>query len=209
MTMLTLHELSPSPNNTKVRMALRYKQLDFEAREIDRMDRSALVEISGQEMSPVLEDPVRGVVLPDSEAILQYLEANYRESPRLFPSDKAERRVCEGFKRELDQRLAQHWLNPFFFAIGVEKELDKGSIQRFQAGLGWLNEQIGEGEHAHPSGWPINDLRAAQWATYALPGSALIERCPPFAKFAELFGVEPGRFTSLERWLAPWQRYLG
>lgn len=207
--MLILHELSPSPNNTKVRMALRFKGLDFEAREIDRLDRSALVEVSGQEMAPVLEDPGRGVVLPDSEAILQYLDANWREAPRLFPSTKTARRECDQFQRELEGRLVQHWMNPFFFAIGVEEKLDAGAVARFQEGLAWLDAEIGDEDHLRGADRPICDLRAAEWATYALPGAALVQRCPPFAKFAELFGVEPGRFENLERFLAPWQQRLG
>ena len=47
--MLKLWELALSPNNTKVRMALRFKGVDFEAIPLDPRDRSAVLEASGQE----------------------------------------------------------------------------------------------------------------------------------------------------------------
>ena len=81
--MLRFWELSPSPNNTKVRMALRCKQIDFEAIPVDPVNRQPVIEVSGQELTPVIEDA--GIVLNDSEGILQYLDANYPDTPRLFP----------------------------------------------------------------------------------------------------------------------------
>ena len=65
--MLKFYELSPSPNNTKVRMALRYKDIEFEAISVDPSARSTMIEVSGQELTPVIED--RGVVINDSEDI--------------------------------------------------------------------------------------------------------------------------------------------
>ena len=108
--MLRLRELSPSPNNTKIRMALRFKGIDFEAVPVDPADRRTLVEVSGQELSPVIED--RGIVLNDSEAILQYLDANYPDTPRLFPADRSRNR-CEAWKTELDSKIMPTWLPVF------------------------------------------------------------------------------------------------
>jgi glutathione S-transferase len=80
--MIRFHELAPSPNSIKVRLALRAKELEFEVVPVDPRDRSAVVAVSGQELTPVIED--KGIVLNDSEAILHYLDANYRgESLRL------------------------------------------------------------------------------------------------------------------------------
>ena len=62
--MIEFWELPPSPNSTKIRMALRFKGLDFEARSIDPEDRSPLVELSGQELTPVIRDG--SMVLNDS-----------------------------------------------------------------------------------------------------------------------------------------------
>ena len=81
--MLRFHELAPSPNNVKVRLALRYKDIPFDTIPVQAAERSPVLEVSGQVNTPVIED--RGIVLNDSEAILQYLDANYPDRPRLFP----------------------------------------------------------------------------------------------------------------------------
>ena len=98
--MLKFYELAPSPNNTKVRMALRFKGIEFEAIPVDPRDRTAVIEASGQELTPVIAD--RGIVLNDSEAILQYLDANYPDTPRLFPPERAGRKMCDRWKRKID-----------------------------------------------------------------------------------------------------------
>ena len=49
--MLRFHELPPSPNNTKLRMALRYKGIEFEAVPVSPADRGSLMQVSGQELS--------------------------------------------------------------------------------------------------------------------------------------------------------------
>ena len=81
--MLRFHELAPSPNSIKARLALRAKGLEFEAVAVDMRDRAAVVTLSGQELTPVIED--KGIVLNDSEAIIHYLDANYRgDAERLY-----------------------------------------------------------------------------------------------------------------------------
>ncbi len=52
-------------------------------------------------LSPVIED--RGIVLNDSEAILQYLDANYPEAPRLLPGSRDGRHECEVWKNKMDK----------------------------------------------------------------------------------------------------------
>ena len=113
--MLKLWELTPSPNNTKVRMALRFKGIDFEAVSVDPAERRPLLELTGQENTPTIQD--RGIVLNDSEAILQYLDANYSESPRLFPRLKPGRRECDQWQQQLDERVSAPWLPLFLFAV--------------------------------------------------------------------------------------------
>ena len=53
---------------------------------IDPADRSSLVELSGQDLVPVIEH--EGRVLTDSPAIVEYLDARFPEPP-LFPPDAA------------------------------------------------------------------------------------------------------------------------
>jgi glutathione S-transferase len=69
-------------NNMKVRVALGYKGIAYEFRAIDPANRDAMVRISGQPLTPVLEHD--GRVLFDSAAILRYLDANFPDTPKLF-----------------------------------------------------------------------------------------------------------------------------
>ncbi len=204
--MLKFWELSPSPNSTKLRMALRVKGVEFEAVAVDPMDRSAVIAASGQELTPVIED--RGIVLNDSEAILQYLDANYRDAPRLFPSDRAGRKRCEAFKRDMDGRIGDSWAPVFFHAIGRIPELDDEARQRFERlVLGW-EEHLGEHDGFGGPDDTICDLRVAVFATYAIPGPGLIARVKLFRRFKRLFGIEEERVPRLKKFAAPWNERL-
>lgn len=204
--MLKLYELAPSPNNTKVRMALRFKGIDFEAIPVDPRDRSAVLDLSGQEATPVIAD--RGIVLNDSEAILQYLDANYRDKPRLFPPDKEGRRVCDAWREELDGRLAVYWAPVFFHALGLRSDPDPTARERFAEGLRWLEGELEGGGPVRGADKPVCDLRVAEWATYAFPGQGLLTRVPYWAKFQEAFGLDAADFPNLVRFLEPWNERL-
>lgn len=84
---LKLYDLHPSPNNMKARVALAYKGLKVELVPVSSQDRSQVVEVSGQPLTPVLKHG--DVVIFDSGAILRYLDANFRNTPRLFSADYA------------------------------------------------------------------------------------------------------------------------
>jgi glutathione S-transferase len=204
--MLKFWELSPSPNNTKVRMALRYKGIEFEAVPVDPSDRSKLIEVTGQELTPSIED--KGIVLNDSEAILQYLDANYRDAPRLYPAERATRRQCEAWKDELDEKVAKHWFPPFMHAVGYRDELDGEAVKAFADALAWLDGELGDKDSFHGPERAIDDLRVAEWATYAFPGAGLLARVPHFARFKEIFGLAEGSLPNLERFLVPWNERL-
>ena len=80
-----LYDLAPSPNNMKVRVALNYKGIPFEKIPVKSNDRAEVIRVSGQPLTPVL---LHGdVVVFDSGAILRYLDANFRDTPRLFSED--------------------------------------------------------------------------------------------------------------------------
>ncbi len=89
---LKLHELSASPNNVRVRIALAFKGLDYERiplhMETFPGDRNPLIEVSRQPRTPVL---VHGdTVIYDSRGIARYLDANFPDTPTLFSEDYAE-----------------------------------------------------------------------------------------------------------------------
>jgi glutathione S-transferase len=204
--MFKFWELAPSPNNTKVRMALRFKEIEFESIPVDPRDRSAVIAASGQELTPVIGD--RGIVLNDSEAILHYLDANYGDAPRLFPGDRAGRKQCDAWKNTLDTKVASAWLPIFLFGIGRQEALEPAQRQKFEDALGWLEDELADRESFGGEEMPICDLRVAEWATYAFPGAGLIRRVPLFARFKQHYDVSEERFPRLVRFLEPWNERL-
>ncbi len=88
---LTLHELTGSPNNVKVRVALGYKGLEYDRKPVglDSFpgDRGPVVALSRQPRLPVLQHGK--TVIFDSGAILRYLEANFPDAPPIFADDYA------------------------------------------------------------------------------------------------------------------------
>ena len=205
--MLKFWELAPSPNAIKVRLALRTKGIPFEVVEVDPQDRNALVEVSGQELMPVIED--KSIVLNDSEAIINYLDANYRDAPRLQPQQRARRAACDAWKERLDREVALHWVSVFLFAIGRRDNLDKDARARYQAALEALDgELVGKDSfHENPE-MIVCDIRVAEWSVYGLPGAELISRVPLFKRFREVFAVDPAKLPNLQRFLAPWNERL-
>ncbi len=92
MPEMVIHGFETS-NNMKVRVALGFKGIDYEFRAIEPRDRSEIVRLSGQYLTPVMVHGDR--VLFDSAAILRYLEATFRDSPPLFGSSHAEQWAIE------------------------------------------------------------------------------------------------------------------
>jgi glutathione S-transferase len=94
---LRLYELGPSPNSMKARIALKYKGLAYERIAVDPSDRATVIAVSGQPLTPVLTHGER--VVFDSGAILRYLEANFRATPRLFTSDYPTMKAIERWEQ--------------------------------------------------------------------------------------------------------------
>ena len=80
---MRLYQFAASPFCAKVRKILDFKGIDYEAIEVDYVERKELVMVSGQMTVPALtlED---GQTLIDSERIAMALEEKYPE-PTLFP----------------------------------------------------------------------------------------------------------------------------
>ena len=90
-TNVTLHEITGSLNSVKVRIALSYKELEYnrEPAVLDSFpgDRSSIVGISRQPRLPVLQHGQ--TIVFDSGAILRYLEANFPDTAPIFSDDHA------------------------------------------------------------------------------------------------------------------------
>ncbi len=205
--MLRFHELSPSPNNIKVRLALQFKGIEFEVEPVDRADRSRLIAISGQELSPVIED--RGIVLHDSEAILHYLDANYPETRRLYPATREGRKECDAFNEILLRRMARPWLPVFFRALGIRASMDEGAPERVRESLKWLESELGDRASFGGETAPVMDLRAALWSMYAFPTASLLQRVPILERVRDLIGADPSETKRLVVALEPWYQRLG
>lgn len=82
--MITLYRAPFSTNVQRVAIALALKGLEVDSVVISYSDRSAVVEVSGQGLVPVIVDG--GEVVVDSTRILRFLDERYPE-PRLFPTD--------------------------------------------------------------------------------------------------------------------------
>lgn len=93
---LKMWDLGPSPNSRKVRYGLGYKGLDYERIAVDPQDRSEIVKLSGQPLTPVLQHG--DTVIFDSNAILRYLEANVQREPRLYAEDHERMKAIEGWE---------------------------------------------------------------------------------------------------------------
>lgn len=93
---LKMWDLGPSPNSTKVRLALGFKGLEYERIPVDPQDRAEIVEVSGQPLTPVLKHG--DTVVYDSNAILRYLDANVKREPRLYAEDLDTMRRIEAWE---------------------------------------------------------------------------------------------------------------
>jgi len=92
---MRLHAVPHSTNVERVALALGIKGVtDVEWVVHDPADRSALLELSGQELVPVVE--ARGRVLTDSMRIVAWVDRTWPEPP-LWPVDPAARREVDGF----------------------------------------------------------------------------------------------------------------
>lgn len=117
----------PSPNNTKVLIALAYKGIDAEIDAVQGAEPETiakLVAISGQPLTPILEH--NGAVLFDSGAILRYIDANF-DGPRLFSADRDEIKAIEGWEAFHRQELGEAFgpaIGVFFGRIGASKETE-------------------------------------------------------------------------------------
>ena len=92
--MIRVLRIPLSTNVERVSLALAYKGVEVEWVDVDPDDRSAVVELSGQELVPVLD--ADGEVVADSTRILAWLEARFPE-PALYPRDSARRAEVEVF----------------------------------------------------------------------------------------------------------------
>jgi glutathione S-transferase len=100
----TLYTADRCPYAARARIVLAEKGIAYEAVEIDLDDRPAwMYEKNTTGRVPVYEED-EGLVLPESEVIMEYLEERYPEPP-LWPVDPAERALGRLWLQRFDDRL--------------------------------------------------------------------------------------------------------
>jgi glutathione S-transferase len=100
----TLYTAERCPYAARARIALAEKGIAYDAVEIDLDDRPAwLYDKNPLGRVPVYEED-EGLVLPESEVIMEYLEDRYPE-PALWPVDPAERALGRLRLERFDDRL--------------------------------------------------------------------------------------------------------
>jgi glutathione S-transferase len=164
--MLRLYRAPFSTNVERVALALAFKGVEVESVVISYEDRSAVVEVSGQGLVPVLVDG--GEVIPDSIRILRHLEANWPDPP-LFPRELARR-------AELDVFL--DWFNEVWKVApnAIEAELERGRpdeeqvaehAARMRASLDRFEAMLDGREHLFGDDFSAADCAAFPFLKYA------------------------------------------
>jgi glutathione S-transferase len=117
-----LYTAEACPYAARVRITLAEKGLDYDAVEIDLTDRPAwLYEKNSLGRVPVYEED-EGLVLPESEVIMEYLQERYPEPP-LWPADPAERALARLWLQRFDDRFGEAYYAVRRGAEGAREEL--------------------------------------------------------------------------------------
>src|SRR6185312_16761602 len=92
---MRVYRIPFSTNVERVALALGHKQVRVEWVDVDPSDRTPVVQVSGQELVPVLVTDDEQVIA-DSPRILRWIEERFPEAP-LLPPDRHQRASVEIF----------------------------------------------------------------------------------------------------------------
>lgn len=158
---LAIHGFDTS-NNFKVRIALGYKKIPYTYHKIDPADRSEILRISGQHLTPIMVHGDR--VLFDSAAILRYLDANFPATPKLYGKTFQEQWAIEDL-----EMFARHSLaGPMTTMIHHRKAggtVDDAMQARFQSDFDAAAATLVEKLGGRP--WLVGDAMSAADVTAA------------------------------------------
>ena len=185
-------------NNMKVRVALGFKDIPYEFRAIDPADRREIIRMSGQHLTPVLVHGDR--VLFDSAAILRYLEANFRDRPPLFGSNRDEQWAIEDMELFARATLAAPMMRMVHYRVSggeFDEAMQASCAEEFSRATGTLVEALEDREWLVGEGMSAADVTAA----------AVMYRI----RVAGLF-VPPAAVETIDGWVdrvMAFDRYLG
>lgn len=196
-----LYEIPPSPNNVKVRIALNYKEIPFErvAIPIDpdvpiaKQDRSMVIEISRQPLTPTL---VHGsTVVFDSAAILRHLEANFPRSRPIFSTDYATMKTIEEWEVMGRYRASQPVAA--IFGLAMAGKSDRAEIDRANTILhdvtGKVEEQLVKGPWLVAGDMTAADLTIAPYLSLGMVPAEAAGQMPVLKFFHDNLKIGEGK----------------
>jgi glutathione S-transferase len=164
---LRVYRIPFSTNVERVALALAQRGVAVGWVDVDPADRSSVVEVSGQELVPVLVDGE--LVLHDSPRILEHLEQRFPEPP-LFPRDPARAEELRSF---LDW-FNQIWKRPpnLIAAEELKSDPDRARIaeleQRIAAALDRFENLLAGRDYLFGNELTAADVTAFPFLKYAL-----------------------------------------
>ncbi len=170
-----LYDLAASPNNMKVRIALGYKGIPYEKVPVPPRDRSEVIRVSGQPLTPVLTHG--SAVIFDSGAILRYLDANVRRDPPLFSRDYDTMHEIEEWEHLSRSLLAEPVDRIFEEIFATEKDPsagEKASRMLWEA-TARFEERLSKGEWLVGSAMTAADVSTAPFIYYGMVPPDLAE----------------------------------
>ncbi len=200
-----------STNVDRIAMAAAFKQLDVEWVDVDPDDRSAVRELSGQELVPVAVDPTDGTVVADSARILEWLEQRW-PTPPLWPDDPGAAALADVFCR----RFNDVWKGPpnRLAALLGPVDLDRtrlspadaraveGDHERLRRWLDRFEERLDDQPYLGGDALGICDVTAYPFLRYGVDAPVLEDRDPFHRVLHELGGFDASTHPRLTAWCA-------
>ncbi|MBI4616689.1 MAG: glutathione S-transferase family protein [Planctomycetes bacterium] len=180
-----LYDLAPSPNNLKVRITLGYKGIPYEKVPVDGNDRRPVIEVSGQPFTPVLVHD--GRVVFDSGAIIRYLDANWRDTPRIFSTDYQTMREIEDWEWWARGELAEPVLSMvrLFFSGKEDEDAIHRANTQFEERCARIERRLADRPFLMGDRIDATDLTAAPFAFYGFVTEKAAKAWPVAAFFAK------------------------
>ena len=202
-----LYHLAASPNSIKARIALAYKKIPYEKIAVDPMNREAVVKLSGQPLTPVMQHG--DTVVFDSFAILRYLDANFPSTPRLYSADRDTIKAIEQWEQfaRTEPGAAVSMLYGQFRAPSPDMEKVGQANGIFNRAAAKVEEALGRGQWLVGSSPTAADFTVAPAMYYGVVSEADAKNSPAFAFFRKHLKIEsaPKTFDWIARVMA-WDR---
>ncbi len=164
-----LHGAATSPFVRKAWIFLKEKELEFEHRQLDPLDKSErFLSMNPLGRIPVLEE-ADGNLISDSSVICDYLE-NIHPSPSLYPSDNRDRARALWFEEYADTLLTQVCAQVFWMHIIIpirsgeptdQTEVDAFRDKNYPGAFDYLEDMAPDGSGIVNNEFGIADISLA------------------------------------------------